>query len=157
MPKIPHLAFKKEYTGLTLNLITDVVISGFPGGSGISVRALWDTGADGSAITPKVAQSLNLKPIDKANITGANESSMVDVVEISVILPNKVRVGDVRVTVCNLNGGIDMLLGMDIIMLGDFSISNGDGITLFSFAVPPFQNKVDLYEKAIAVNRRNKA
>jgi len=45
---------------------------------------------------------------------------------------------------------------MDIILLGDFSISNGGGRTLFSFAIPPFENKTDHYEKALAVNKRNK-
>jgi hypothetical protein len=45
-----------------------------------------------------------------------------------------------------------MLIGMDIIGLGDFSISNGENSTLFSFAVPPFTNKVDLLEKAEVSN-----
>jgi hypothetical protein len=45
---------------------------------------------------------------------------------------------------------------MDIILLGDFSISNGGGKTLFTFALPPFEKKTDHYEKAIAVNNRNK-
>jgi hypothetical protein len=44
---------------------------------------------------------------------------------------------------------------MDVIMLGDFSISNGDSKTLFSFAVPPFPTKIDLYEKTLSVNKRN--
>jgi hypothetical protein len=54
--------------------------------------------------------------------------------------------------VCNLVKDVDLLIGMDIILLGDFSISNGDGKTLFSFAIPPFENKTDYYEKAIAVS-----
>jgi hypothetical protein len=48
-----------------------------------------------------------------------------------------------------------MLVGMDIIRLGDFSISNGAGKTMFTFVMPPFENKTDLYEKAIAVNKKN--
>ena len=48
-----------------------------------------------------------------------------------------------------------MLIGMDIIRLGDFSISNGAGKTLFTFAMPPFDDKIDLYEKAISVNGSN--
>jgi len=43
---------------------------------------------------------------------------------------------------------------MDIIQLGDFSISNGEGKTLFTFAMPPFESKTDLYEKALGVNER---
>jgi hypothetical protein len=34
------------------------------------------------------------------------------------------------------NQGIDVLIGMDIISLGDFAISNFDGKTQFSFRIP---------------------
>jgi hypothetical protein len=44
---------------------------------------------------------------------------------------------------------------MDIIMLGDFSISNGaDEKTLFSFVIPSFTDKIDLFEKAVLINKR---
>jgi hypothetical protein len=49
-----------------------------------------------------------------------------------------------------------MLIGMDIIRYCDFSISNGNGKTLFSFAMPPFENKTDHYEKALKINMKNK-
>jgi hypothetical protein len=29
------------------------------------------------------------------------------------------------------------------------------GKTLFSFAMPPFENKIDLYEKALVINKHN--
>jgi len=45
---------------------------------------------------------------------------------------------------------------MDIIQLGDFSISNGEGKTLFTFAMPSFESKTDLYEKAITENKHRK-
>jgi hypothetical protein len=35
---------------------------------------------------------------------------------------------------------------------GDFSISNAQGKTLFTFAIPPFEDKLDLYEKALSEN-----
>ena len=44
---------------------------------------------------------------------------------------------------------------MDIIGQGDFAISNAGGKTLFTFAIPPFEDKTDLYEKADAVNKEN--
>jgi len=65
-------------------------------------------------------------------------------------LPNLVEVKNTNVTVCNLVKDVDLLIGMDIIQLGDFSISNGKGKTLFTFAMPPFDDKTDLYDKAIA-------
>jgi hypothetical protein len=63
-----------------------------------------------------------------------------------------VELKNARISVLNLVKDIDMLIGMDIIQLGDFSISNGAGKTLFTFAMPPFENKTDLYEKALAEN-----
>jgi hypothetical protein len=44
---------------------------------------------------------------------------------------------------------------MDIIRLGDFSIYNANNETLFSFAIPPFPEKIDLAEKSEAENRKN--
>jgi hypothetical protein len=43
---------------------------------------------------------------------------------------------------------------MDIIMLGDFAISNSEGKTRFSFVMPPFRNKISFTEKADAINDR---
>jgi hypothetical protein len=83
-----------------------------------------------------------------------NNTSIADVVKISVRLPNKVLVDDINATVCDLTPGIDMLIGMDIILSGDFAISNAGGRTLFTFAIPPFENKTDLYEKTLAQSNR---
>ena len=62
---------------------------------------------------------------------------------------NLVEVKNSNVTVCNLVKDVDLLVGMDIIQLGDFSISNGAGKTLFTFAMPPFEDKIDLYERSV--------
>ena len=69
--------------------------------------------------------------------------------------PYLVMIKEVDVMICNLQE-FYMIIGMDIILLGNFSIINSEGKTLFSFAIPPFENKTDLYEKASAVNKRNK-
>lgn len=63
---------------------------------------------------------------------------------------------NVRGAVCIIGGDADILIGMDIIKFGDFAISNGGGQTLFSFAIPPFENKTDLLEKANKTNINNK-
>ena len=159
MPKAMHFAFKQDNPSLCLRLLTEAQIFNMSGGSarkGIKVTALWDTGAGGSAITPALAERMNLIPVNRVKVTGINNTSMADVVNISIGLPNMVMVEEVNVMVCNLVKDVDLLIGMDIILLGDFSISNGGGKTLFSFAIPPFENKTDYYEKALAVNMRNK-
>ena len=64
------------------------------------------------------------------------EAHVFNIAKISIGLPNMVMVDEVNVMICNLNQGFDLIIGMDIILLGDFSISNGNGKTLFSFALP---------------------
>ena len=117
------------------------------------VAALWDTGAMLSAITPEIAHKLNLVPFNRVKVNGINNSRIADVVKVSLMLPNQVVINNFNVAVCNLVKNVDFLIGMDIIQLGDFSISNGAGKTLFTFSMPPFEDKIDLYKKAIAVNR----
>jgi hypothetical protein len=153
---MPHFAFKQDYPGLTTRVVTEVDIFNPLTGGSIKAQALWDTGATSTVITHKIFQALNFLPINRVKVSGVNNTSIADVVNISVGLPNKVIGDTVKAAVCDLMPGIDMLIGMNIIMLGDFSISNGGGKTLFTFAIPPFENKTDLYEKTLALNRRSK-
>jgi predicted aspartyl protease len=155
--KIQHFAFKKEYPNLPLKLLTEAELYEVSQSKKIiKVRALWDTGAMLSAITPEVAQSLNLIPFNRVKVNGINNISMADMVKVSIRLPNLVVVNNTNVSVCNLVKDVDLLIGMDIMQFGDFSMCNGGGKTLFSFAMPPFEDKTDLYEKALEVNKRNK-
>jgi predicted aspartyl protease len=159
MSKVKHFAFKQDNPSLCMRLLTEAHIFDISDGSkknGKKVTALWDTGATGSAITPDLAEKMNLIPINRVKVTGVNNTSIVNVAKVSIGLPNMVMVDEVNVMVCNLNEGFDLIIGMNIILLGDFCISNGGDRTLFTFSLPSFENKTDLYEKAIAVNNRNK-
>jgi len=159
MSKTGYYAFRQQYPSLSYRLMTEAQvysISENPNKEGIKVIALWDTGASGSVITPTLSQMMNLIPINRIKVSGINNTSMADVVKISIGLPNGVLIKEENVMICDLVKDIDLLIGMDIIQLGDFSISNGGGTTLFSFAIPPFENKTDHLEKALAINRRNK-
>jgi len=151
-----HFPFKNEYSQLSLKLITDVEVFNYMQSQNvIKIRALWDTGAMLSAVTPEIAKKLNLISINRIKVNGIGSYCIADIVRVSIRLPNLVELKNARISVLNLVKDIDMLIGMDIIQLGDFSISNGAGKTLFTFAMPPFDDKIDLYEKAIAVNRSN--
>jgi hypothetical protein len=151
-----HAAFKHEYTGLPRQLLSKIEIISLenPANRGV-YTGVWDTGATQTMITPKILSDLELTPVDTVTVHGVNSSARVPVVLISLILPNKIKVTDVRATVSEIQG-VDMLIGMDIIQAGDFSISNYEEKTVFTFATPPFQNRTDLCEKAIAVSRRKK-
>lgn len=54
---------------------------------------------------------------------------------VDLVLPNNILVRDVRVTEGRLNG-FGMLIGMDIINLGDFALTHRDNNTVFSFQIP---------------------
>jgi hypothetical protein len=62
---------------------------------------------------------------------------------ISVHFPSSAIISDLRVAVCDLSPETEMILGMDAITQMDFAITNGNGQTQFSFAIPPRKDKID--------------
>lgn len=71
---------------------------------------------------------------------------------VDVILQNNVKIKDVIVCETAIgNQGIDLLVGMDIILLGDFAVSNYENKTAFSFRIPS-QKKTD-YVKELKIER----
>ena len=103
------------------------------------VNALWDTGATHSAITPQLAQRLNLPIIDITRVNSVNGIKESPVYKIDLILPNQVLVSAIRVTEATVVGS-DVLIGMDIINLGDFAVSNFQGKTWFTFRIPSMED-----------------
>ena len=55
---------------------------------------------------------------------------------VNVALPNQVGFPGVPVAKSELVAGSDVLIGMDIITRGDFSITNVGGRTVFSYRIP---------------------
>nr|WP_315421727.1 SEC-C metal-binding domain-containing protein [uncultured Pedobacter sp.] len=100
---------------------------------------LWDTGASGSAISKSIVDKLGLKPVGQSKSYHANGMSIVNVYYINIFLPNQVGFQFIQVTEGKLEG-FDMLIGMDIITMGDFSITNVGGKTMFSFRVPSIKS-----------------
>jgi predicted aspartyl protease len=98
-------------------------------------KALWDTGATGSVITKNVVDKLGLIATGFGKVYHANGDCIVNTYLINILLPNQVGVHSLRVTEGILNGS-DVLIGMDIIARGDFSVSNTNGKTKFTFQIP---------------------
>ena len=149
-----HYAFDTEYGGVPNELKTEATI--FPSPScdskGIKTSMLWDTGATHSCLSPKIVKELGLKTIDTIIVHGVNSSKIADVVIASIGLANGLFLADRRFSVSEIPG-TDILIGMDIIMMGDFAISNGGGKTQFSFVIPPFENKISFTEIADGINK----
>ena len=57
--------------------------------------------------------------------------------------------------VLDFPGDAEVLIGMDIIRMGDFAVCNADKKTSFSFVIPPFPDRINLAEKAETVNKFN--
>ena len=99
-------------------------------------RGLWDTGASKSYVDKRVEVELGLIPVGKGTISTANGVVSVNTYFVNLTLPNRVTVRDVLVTCADLGNDIDVLIGMDIIRHGDFSITNTNRSTTFSFRIP---------------------
>lgn len=155
--KSPHLAFSVKYKGIARELVSESEIINPLNNQRKKYKAIWDTGATHTAITQKVLKELSLTIVDTTTIVGVNSKTEdIQVALFNLLLPLNIEIKNVRGAVCIIGGDTDILIGMDIIKFGDFAISNGGGQTLFSFAIPPFDNKTDLLEKANKTNRNNK-
>lgn len=127
----------KSSNGISRVLITDVNIHIANTPTNKIVKAIWDTGATGSAITKIVVKNLGLIPTGVAQVNTANGVATQNTYTIDIQLPNKVIIqGIIATEVDALSGGCDALIGMDVISIGDFSITNHKGVTCMSFRVP---------------------
>jgi len=142
----PESAFIASAQGLANQLVSFIGVS-LPIKSAInsnltpqSFKGIWDTGATASVITKKIVKQLNLKPIGKTLVQGVTGSATRDRFLVSFYLPNKVIIPFVSVTECDaLTGDFDILVGMDIINLGDFAVSNFNKKTSFTFRTPSME------------------
>ena len=107
----------------------------------IAFDALWDTGATATVVTQNVVDRCGLQPMGQERVRHGGGEDICDVYYLSVELPGAFRIKNVRVTKLKV-AGADLLIGMDIITLGDFSVTNENGSTVFSFRTPS-QHTVD--------------
>ena len=111
--------------------------------------AIWDTGATHTIITPKIVTEFESGKIDVIGVNGQRERTSTYLVDIW--LPNRVCLPGIDVAVMSLSGNEDMLIGMDIINLGDFVVSNYNGKTIFSFRMPSLES-IDFLPKKDRLN-----
>jgi predicted aspartyl protease len=155
-----HYAFSWHYPGLARSLAAEARVckeyAGNPEES-VTIRAIWDTGATSTVVSPDVAGKINLVSVDKLGVYGVNSYTEVDVSIISIILPNGIILKNKRITICKLPPTVDMLIGMDIILMGDLFICNADNRTLFSYAISPLPDKIDLVDRAEELGQEKQA
>jgi len=115
--------------------------------------AVWDTGASSSAITRRVVDELELSVISRGTTHTAADSKETTIHDIHLWLPDHVIITHCAAICVDLNlPDVDLLIGMDVISQGDFSISNYQGNTVMSFRVPS-QACIDYVD---LINQQNK-
>ena len=131
-------AFTTKYDGLSDKLINDVYVD-FEGNISLC-SALWDTGATGSCISKEIATDMGLVPTGMMTIRTPSGAKNVSTYLVDIVLPNDsggVRIKDVVVCGTEIGAqGISVLIGMDVITIGDFAVSNFDGKTVFTYRIP---------------------
>ena len=104
--------------------------------------AVWDTGATTTVITSRAVEECELKQTGMIELHGVHGSETTPTYLVNIFLPNNVRVLDLKVAQAPLTGDADVLVGMDIIRMGDFAVSSYENKTSFSFRVPS-EERVD--------------
>jgi len=150
-----HRAFNVKYPAVVPTLVTLVKVRPakqlYGDSNGQQFNAVWDTGATHSCISHAVVKALNLPATGKRPVKGVNSSGVANTYFVDLLLPSQVTVAQVEVAAVEV--GCDILIGMDIICLGDLTICN-HGSTSFSFSIPAHDSKFDLVERADKLNKR---
>jgi hypothetical protein len=148
MEKVHVHALTTSSKGIANCIITPVEVTNLYTGEKQESKGIWDTGATNSAITSHLAISLNLKLISKINVKGVHGDKWVNLYLIKITLNNKNISVNVAVSECDelsTDNTIGILIGMDVINKGDFSITNYQGQTTMSFRVPSLE-RIDFFE-----------
>ena len=106
----------------------------------ITVKALWDTGCSGVAISQTVIDSLGLIGNGMTTVFNAGQASQSQYYPISIILPNETDVHFLRATLAKTHG-FDILIGMEIISMGDFAVTNYEGEKYMTFRIPSIRRE----------------
>jgi predicted aspartyl protease len=113
------------------------------------VLALVDTGATDTSISDRLADSLGLKVIDRGRVNTAGGTHASNVFSIDVLLRNLVDFINIRaMTFTKASQAFDIIVGMDILALGDLAITNHNHQTVLSFSVPPDTKHIDFVSTA---------
>jgi len=137
-----HRSFTTKYKGRSNVLQNEVQISqAFDPKDNLERPPLntfistWDTGATNTVISEKVIIQCGLKPIGMIKTHHVGGEEIVETFLIHLVLPNNVGIHELKVSKGTLFG-CDVLIGMDIIGIGDFAVTNYQGETAFSFRFP---------------------
>jgi len=145
MPNQKVHALTKLSQGIARSIVTPVEVTDVFTNKKVETTGIWDTGATASVVTKSTAASLGLKPVKRAMVRGVHGDKEVNVYYVNITLNNKNITLNTQVTECDElspDNSVGMLIGMNVITMGDFAITNFQGQTTMTFRTPSLQ-KID--------------
>ena len=127
-------------------------------GTQIEAEAIWDTGATMTCIKQSLRDKLKLhkaEAVEPVTMSGIGGDVYAEGTLVSIWLTPNFLIESWPVYITDFPGDEELLIGMDIITMGDFVVCNTDCTTSFSFAVPPLPDRINLAGKARAANEQN--
>jgi predicted aspartyl protease len=112
-----------------------------------TLNALWDTGAMITCISKAYADAMGLCADGTTIITGANNEPFETLVYSVQIKMGALLIPFIRVAELPMDGtGRDVIIGMDIMKMGDLVITNYGGKTTLTFRTPSLET-IDYVEE----------
>ena len=128
-------SFTIMYNGVVDKITTDTTILNAK--NNLTVKALWDTGANCCCISEELVKLLNLSPAGKVSFFTLSWVGLAYTYLVDIILPNNMKIKQVKMCSSKIGAqNLDLLIGTDIINKGDFAISNYKKNTCFTFRIP---------------------
>ena len=131
-------AVLSEFPEVVRAVVTEIgIVTGMVGSvtEVVKCRALWDTGAIYSVISKSLAEKLGLFPTDTQRAYTAQGFYEASIYRVDIMLPSNIVIKKLQIGDGEFQD-FDFLIGMDVISLGDFHLTN-DGNTVFKFVIPP--------------------
>ena len=112
----------------------------------VDIYALIDTGATATCISKSLAKKLKLKVVGQGMMNTASGMQKTNQYLIDLQMQNNISFENIRAVEFIGNNKFDILIGMDILMLGDLAITNAKQQTVTSFRIPPDIAHIDYYK-----------
>jgi hypothetical protein len=109
----------------------------------LDVSAMWDTGSMVTCVSKRLARYLGLASFESIPLTSLYGTSLVNVCFMDIVLPDGISIKNIKVTEIETPNDFDIIIGMNIIRLGDFALCNDHGNTVMTFSLPTSNTPID--------------
>lgn len=135
-PRVKSIAAMWNFDGDCPHVMTEARIQKKGSHDMVTVSALWDTGASTCAISKELAYEMGLKPTGKTKCEVAGGGTIEpDTARIDFFLPDGTT-AEVEVSIIEMpNRAYNFIVGMSLILQGDFIIHKTQGGFDFTFKI----------------------